>query len=225
MVGKSLAHLQCHVGLDTLSWARLGAEATGLDFSGPAIAAARQYAGDLGLPARFVEGDVYEAPRLLGRTYDIVFTSVGVLCWLQDLERWADAVAALLQPGGLFYIMDGHPFTEIFEDVTDPDGETPIKPHYGYFDKSPLRLDAAPTYTDAPEGAVVAETVEWLHPLSEIVNCLIGAGLRIETLGEHPHCGYGKFACMEEVEPGRFEMPGDLAGKLPMFFSIRAVKP
>lgn len=118
VAGRSLAHLQCHLGLDTLSWARLGAEVTGLDFSGAAIEQARSIAAECGLPARFVTADVYDAPRALGETYDIVYTGVGALVWLPDLTRWAEAVAALLNPGGFLYLAEFHPFTNVLDDDT-----------------------------------------------------------------------------------------------------------
>ncbi len=110
MAGKRLLHLQCHFGLDTLSWARLGATVTGVDFSGRAIALARRLAAQSGLPATFVESDLYELPAVLDGRFDIVFTSWGVLCWLPDLARWARLIADYLAPGGIFYIAEFHPF-------------------------------------------------------------------------------------------------------------------
>ena len=219
--GKSLAHLMCHFGLDTLSWARLGAEATGLDFSSVAIETANQASAELGLPTRFVCGEVCEAVELLGQTYDVVFTSTGVLCWLPDLKRWAQAVAGLLKPGGVFYLREMHPFLDVFENTDDG---SDIRIQYGYFQPQPLRFPAGPTYTDAPPGAVVGETVEWQHPVSEVINALIGVGLRLEFFRERPGCGYPKFDVMREVSPGRYDLPEPRGGKLPMMFSLRARK-
>src|SRR5947209_740824 len=116
VAGRSLLHLQCHFGLDTLSWARLGAEVTGADFSGRAIELARSLAGELGLPARFVHSDVYSLPANLQGEFDIVFTSYGVLYWLPDLSRWAEVVAHFLKPGGVFYVVEYHPFSQVFDD-------------------------------------------------------------------------------------------------------------
>ena len=112
---KSLLHLQCHFGMDTLSWARLGARATGVDFSDEAIALARSLSQELGIEARFVCSNIYDLPDVLSGQYDIVFTSYGVLCWLPDLTRWAQVIGHFLKSKGTFYIVDGHPFAKVFE--------------------------------------------------------------------------------------------------------------
>lgn len=117
--GKSMLHLQCHFGLDTMSWARLGAEVTGLDFSDEAIKFARSLSDELAIPARFVCADVYDTPSAVGATFDIVFTSYGVITWLPDMRRWADVIARSLKPGGFFYIADQHPFASIFNNLDD----------------------------------------------------------------------------------------------------------
>ncbi len=116
VAGKDLVHLQCHFGLDTLSWARRGARVTGLDFSAPAVAAAQAIALELGIPARFVQANVYDALQALGADFDIVYTGLGALCWLPDLERWADQVEGLLRPGGTLALAEFHPFTDVFGD-------------------------------------------------------------------------------------------------------------
>jgi len=109
VAGLRLLHLQCHFGLDTMSWARLGAEATGLDFSDTAIEVARSLSDDLAIPARFLCTDLYQLPKVLDETFDVVFTSYGVLCWLRDLEEWARIVARFLAPGGRFHLVELHP--------------------------------------------------------------------------------------------------------------------
>ena len=116
VAGKSLLHLQCHFGKDTLSWARLGARVTGLDFADRAIRLAQSLSAELGIPARFVLSDVYDAPAAVGEQYDVVYTSAGVLAWLGDLPRWGAVVAQCLQPGGVFYIREIHPFSQVFEE-------------------------------------------------------------------------------------------------------------
>src|SRR5690349_4103733 len=122
VTGKSLLHLQCHFGLDTLSWARLGATVTGVDFSEDAIAYARTLAAELDIPATFVCSDIYHLPEALDGQFDIVFTSYGVLSYLGDLGAWGQVIAHFLKPGGTFYIVEFHPFAESFEEVPPPDG-------------------------------------------------------------------------------------------------------
>lgn len=116
VTGLQLVHLQCHFGLDTLSWARRGAHVTGLDFSEKAIEAARTVADETELQARFVVADVYDAPAVLGETYDIVYTGLGALCWLPDINRWAETVTFLLRPGGFVYLAEFHPFADTLDD-------------------------------------------------------------------------------------------------------------
>ena len=120
--GKELVHLQCHFGKDTLSWARLGAHVTGLDFSEAAVRAAVALAAEIGVEARFVTADVYDSPEALGgRTFDIVYTGVGALCWLPDMTRWAKVIFNLLQPGGELYLYEFHPLKWIFGETDKPD--------------------------------------------------------------------------------------------------------
>ena len=114
--GKTLLHLQCHFGMDTLSWARLGAQVTGVDFSPEAIKLAESLSQELGIPGRFICCDLYDLPEHLNQTFDIVYTSYGVLCWLRDLERWARLAASYLKPGGIFYMAEMHPTSLIFDE-------------------------------------------------------------------------------------------------------------
>ncbi len=114
--GKSLLHLQCHFGLDTLAWAREGAVVTGVDFSPEAIKAAEELSKQANLPARFICSDIYDLPEVLDEQFDIIFTSIGVLCWLKDLDVWARIIADHLKPGGVFYIMEGHPLITTFDE-------------------------------------------------------------------------------------------------------------
>lgn len=220
VAGQSLVHLMCHIGLDTLSWSRLGAKATGIDFSQPALDAARGFAQELGLDTQFVHCNLYDAADTLNQTYDIVFTSEGVLCWLPDLTGWAKVIARLLKPGGTFYLMDGHPFANVFEDADAPDG---IAVEYGYFDRQPLEFGPGPSYA-GPEKTLPA-SVEWTHALSEIINALIDAGLTIQRMEEYPIAFFQKFKVMEGSYEEGHDLPGRLRGKIPMRFAIRARKP
>lgn len=215
--GKSLLHLQCHFGLDTLSWARLGARATGTDLSPRAIDVARSLSAELEVPAEFVACDLYELPSMLDDEFDIVFTSYGVLWWLADLPRWGEIVASFLRPGGLFYIVEFHPMLTCLSD----DG---TKLEYEYFrGDAPLSFEDSGTYAE-PDAPVRGRSYGWPYPLGEVVSALAGAGLRIDELREMDFSPYDCFPFTEPDGPGRFVAPG-LCGKLPHVFSIRATKP
>jgi SAM-dependent methyltransferase len=219
--GKDLLHLQCHFGLDTLCWARLGARVTGVDFSEAGIRQARQLASDVGMSARFVVSDIYDLPNRLQGAFDIVYTSRGVLGWLPDLEGWARVIAHFLKPGGIFYITEIHPSVLVFD---DDEGVTELRVRYPYFRTAePLAFKVQGSYAD--RSARVNQEVEydWNHGLGEIVTALSGAGLRIEFLHEFPFCEW-PISFLLPAEDGRYLLPADLDGKLPLFFSLKATK-
>ena len=222
--GKSLLHLQCHFGMDTLSWARLGARVTGLDFSPNAIQAARKLAADAGIDARFVEANLYDAPTsLAGEQFDVVFTGIGALCWLPDVRRWAATVAACLAPGGVFYIREGHPVLWAADDEI-PDPRFVLR--YPYFERAePTSWDESVTYTDNDEGIAIAHTrtFEWNHGLGEIVTALIDAGLRIEFLHEFDFVEWQALPWMLRGDDGMWRLPPDHV-PLPLTYSIRTTK-
>ena len=185
MAGLRGVHLQCHIGTDTVSLARLGASMTGLDFSAPAVAAATALARETGADATFVQGDVYGAPDALGRgAFDLVYTGIGALCWLPDIRRWAGVVAALLRPGGRLFIREGHPMLWALDDERASDDLLVVG--YPYFETAePLVFTDGGTYVETD---VVFETTvshSWNHGLGEIVTALIDAGLAITGLAEH----------------------------------------
>ena len=228
--GKSLLHLQCHFGIDTLSWARRGAKVTGIDFSSKGIELARSLARDTGIDARFIESDLYKLPDQLSEQFDVVFTSYGVLCWLPDISGWAQIVARYLKPGGTFYIVDAHPFARVFpldEDIKD--GSTQLRPYFNYFHE-PAGVFWPPNFDYADETAM--QTVGehcWQHSMSDVVNALISAGLQIEFVHEFPFAAWKVTAFCEVVErlspshayyglPKRFP-------PLPLTLSIKANKP
>jgi len=136
VAGKSLLHLQCHFGLDTLSWARRGAQVTGADFSDQAIALAQSLSQELEIKANFVCSNLYDLPNVLSGEFDIVYTSYGVLCWLSDLGRWGKIIAHFLKPDGVFYIVEFHPFTHVFD---NEDNATDLRVVYPYFSREPFR--------------------------------------------------------------------------------------
>jgi SAM-dependent methyltransferase len=222
--GKTLLHLQCHFGLDTLSWARRGAIVTGVDFSPKAIALARSLAAETGIDARFVESDVYALPAALSGRFDIVFSSYGVLCWLPDLKRWGEIVARYLEPGGTFYIVEGHPFARIFpmdEDIKD--GSRELRPYFPYFHEPAGTLwEPDADYADPSTRYTVPEHT-WQHSMADIVNALVTAGLRIDFLHEFPCCAWKIVAFAEPVEPGYWGLPARFP-PLPLMFSLKATK-
>jgi SAM-dependent methyltransferase len=217
VAGKRLVHLQCHVGLDTLSWARNGALVTGLDFSEPAIEAARSLAEGLAIDASFVTADVYDAVTALGsRRFDIVYTGTGALVWLPDIPRWAAVVAALLEPGGFLYLVEGHPFAQVLD---DDQGTTVIR---DYFDDQPQVEDYPYTYTDGP-ALEQTRSVQFQHPLGQVLTALAGAGLRIDFLNEHDSDAFQRFQSLERHD-GQYRFPAGRP-RVPMMFSLRATRP
>jgi SAM-dependent methyltransferase len=220
VAGKSLLHLQCHFGLDTLSWARLGATATGVDFSPKAIALARALSRQTGVKARFIRANVYDLPRVLDGSFDIVFTSYGVLCWLPDLKPWAQVVSHFLKPGGTFYIVDFHPITNLF---SNDDGERELRLTRWYFHRTDPEVDQmAGSYADK-SARVASPTHEWTHTLGDVVSAVSSAGLRIQFLHEFPYCAYQHFPFLRRGADGWWRLPGRKAS-IPLMFSIRATK-
>jgi SAM-dependent methyltransferase len=214
--GKRLVHLQCHIGLDTLSWARRGARVSGLDFSAPAISVARSLAADLGISASFAVSDVYDAvPAFGGERFDIVYTGIGALVWLPSVTRWASVVAGLLAPGGFLYILEGHPFVHVLEESASS-----LVVERDYFDSSGLVADCAYTYTDGPALAAT-RSVEFQHSLGSIVSALIVAGLRIEFVHEFDFDMFQRFPSMAAEPDGLYRLPGGRP-RVPMLFSLRA---
>lgn len=219
--GKTLLHLQCHFGLDTLSWARLGARVTGVDFSERAIARAEALRDEAGLEATFLCADVYDLPDLLGGTFDVVFTSYGVLCWLPDVPRWARVVARYVRPGGFFYLAEDHPFAQVFDN--EPDTRD-LRVAYPYFPREePLRFEAGGSYADvAPEGGL--PSYEWPHGLGEVVTALREAGLRLAFLHESPSCSWQRFPFLVQDDEGWWRLPPGWV-EVPLTLSLKATRP
>jgi SAM-dependent methyltransferase len=221
--GKTLLHLQCHFGMDTLSWARLGATVTGLDFSEEAIAAARALAAEVGIPATFVQSDVYRAPEVLDEQFDIVYTSNGVLGWLPDIVDWARVAAGFVRPGGFLYITEIHPVALVWEDEGVEPGELRLRyPYWSHSD--PIRIEVKGSYADreAPTEGLVE--YGWDHSMGEIVTSLANEGLRIEFLHEFDFVRW-PVEFLAESEDGRYRLPPGSNGQLPLFFSLKASKP
>lgn len=220
--GKSLLHLQCHFGQDTLSWARLGASVTGIDFSSKAIEAAKQLNADAGMSGRFIETELYDTPNVLDEKFDIVYTSIGTICWLPDIRRWADVISHFLKPGGVFYIREMHPILWSM-DYEREDGLKVLE--FPYFEKAePIMWEDGTTYTDGDAQLKHTVNYEWNHSIGEIITSLIEAGLSIEYLKEYPYLS-GKFGVpgVEQGDDGMWRFP-DSKDSFPLMYSIRATK-
>lgn len=216
--GKSMIHLQCHFGLDTLSWARRGAKVTGVDISDESIKLAKSLTKELNIEATFVRANLYDVPAEIHDQFDIVFVSYGALIWLDDMDKWAEIVASLLAPGGKLHLIEFHPF--IF--TLDDDGL--IKESY-FNNEGPLDTTSDITYADDGDGEKIAyRNIEWNHSLGEIINGLFINGLKLTAFNEFPYQVYNCFPNMIEDQPGQFVFK-DLGRKIPYMFSIQAEKP
>ena len=218
-------HLQCHIGTDTVSLARLGASMTGLDFSPRSLEQARALALVAGAEINFVEADVYAAPDVLGvETFDLVYTGIGALCWLPDIKRWGETVARLLKPGGRFFMREGHPVLWSLEWERDDDLLVLDHPYFEH--EAPLVFDEPGTYVSTEAAFEHNTTHEWNHGLGEIVTALLDAGLVITGLTEHttvPWDGLGG-GRMRRLPGGEFQLAAR-PERLPHTYTLRAVRP
>jgi SAM-dependent methyltransferase len=221
LTGLDVVHLQCHIGTDTLSLARLGGRVTGLDFSPAALEIARDITTRAQLDVTFVESELYAAVDALGPSrFDLVYTGVGALCWLPDITRWAEVVAALLRPGGRLYLREGHPVLWATEDL----GPGRLELKYPYFERpEATRFDQLYTYTD---GDALAEPVsyEWNHGLGEIVQAVLDAGLTLTRLTEHDELDWPAYPWFEDIGNGRWRVPGDRT-LVPLEYTLEATRP
>lgn len=213
--GKSLLHLQCHFGMDTLDWARRGAKVTGLDFSEDAIAIAKNLSGELNLNAEFVCANVYDLEEHIKEQFDIVFTSYGVIGWLPDLKTWARLIAGRLKPGGLFYLAEFHPVVWMFDDNFE-------KIAYAYDNQGVIETELSGTYADR-NAPINGKEYGWNHSLSEVVTALLEAGLELTSFREWM---YSPHPCFNNVVPAGEEkwVIKGLEGKIPMVYSLKARK-
>ena len=224
--GLRILHLQCHIGRDTLALAQRGADVTGLDFSGAAIAAARGLAGELGLSgrARFVECDLYAAREALPQpgAFDLVFVTWGALGWLPDIAGWARIVAFYLRPGGRLYLAEGHPFAWVFDDQAATND--PAKPGWlaPYFETSAIELEETEDYANRTAKLVHTRAVTWLHPLSTVIGALRETGVVLDWLHEHPRVTWQMFRCLVKDGDGLWTWPD--RPWLPLSYSLSAVR-
>lgn len=220
VAGKSLLHLQCHFGMDSLGWARRGAIVTGVDISDKAIALARSLSLELNLPATFHCANVYQLREVLDGAFDIVFTSYGVLHWLPDLGRWAEMIAHFLKPGGIFYIVEDHPTFRIFR--SKHEGEFRAERPYFFTGEPESHLQTG-SYASGTE-TEPRQIYIWNHHMGELLNALINAGLQIEFLHEFPFAARAKFPHMQQGEDGWWRLPPGQHGIIPFLFSLQARK-
>lgn len=213
--GKSLLHLQCHFGQDTLSLARMGAKACGIDFSPEALQLARRLNTQLGLDVRFFQSNVLEAKGLIDEQFDIVFTSYGVLTWLPDLKPWAEVVSHYLKPGGIFCIVEFHPLLLAF----DWDANKFI---YPYFNKPEPDLTIATGSYAVEDLDIKLEEYNWSHSLSETIGPLLKNGLELLEFEEYPFSPYNCFPNMRERKDGNFEHKE--LGNMPHTFMLKMRK-
>lgn len=214
--GKRLLHLQCHFGLDTLSWARRGAVVTGVDFSPRAISLARKLSAEVGLSADFLCAEVTDLPAEWDHAFDLVFTSYGVLPWLPGLGPWARSIHRVLRPGGSFHLVEFHPLTGMLDD----EGQRLTEPYFRA--SAPSEYPVEGSYADR-KAPFSHRAFEWAHSLSEIQMSLLDAGMWIREFREYPFSPYGCFPFLEESEPGRWTVRG-AETELPLVFSLRAEK-
>lgn len=217
--GLRVAHLQCHFGLDSLCLARRGADVTGLDFSAPAIEAARALSEKSGLPARFVEANVYDAQSHIGSGFDLVYTTWGAIMWLEDVAGWGRVIGGLLKPGGRLYFADVHPF---LNQMQERGGALVVGESWKAADAGPVRYEDAHTY--AGDGAELSNrtTFEWSHSLSSIISSLADAGMALEFLHEHDSLPWQHLPMMQPGDDRMYRMPdGVLSPPLAMSLSAR----
>lgn len=222
VLGLSLLHLQCHIGTDSLSWARRGARVMGYDLSERSLEVARNLARESGIAAEFVAGELYEAPAVLAECrFDVVYTGSGALNWLPDISAWADVVVSLLNPGGRLYLVEFHPFLNLMaEDRIELD------PTWHYFhDPAGVLIDDDKEYAGADVKKRFTKTMEWSHHLGSFFTAILDAGLVIESFREHSEISYQRWPDLVKLEgQQRWKIaPGD--PQIPLEFSLLARKP
>ncbi len=223
VAGLTGIHLQCHIGTDTLSLARLGARMTGLDFSAPALAVARRLAAECGAEIDYVESELYRAVEALGgRRFDLVYTGIGALCWLPDIRRWVAVVRALLRPGGRLFLREGHPMLWALT-TPRPDGLVTLE--YPYFETAGgVRFVERKTYVPHEGELASPECISFNHGLGEILTALMDAGLVLTALEEHDSAPWDFLEGATVADPhGEYRLR-DRPQRLAATYTLQAVK-
>jgi len=213
--GKSILHLQCHFGQDSISLGRLGADVTGVDLSDKSIDSAKQLAKQTDSNAKFICCNIYDLPEHLNQKFDIVFTTYGTIGWLPDLDKWAKIISDFLKSDGKFVFAEFHPVVWMFDDHFEKIG-------YNYFNSGPISETQTGTYADR-DAELTLSGVSWNHGISEVLNSLINNGLEINSFDEYDYSPYNCFEKTVEFEPGKFRIK-HLENKIPMVYSICAAK-
>lgn len=213
--GKTILHLQCHFGQDSISLGRFGANVTGVDLSDKAIESAKQIAKDTNSNAKFICCDIYDLPNHLDEKFDVVFTSYGTIGWLPDLDKWAKIISKFLKPNGQFVFVEFHPVVWMFDDNFD-------KIAYRYLNSGAIVETNSGTYADKTSDLIVSD-ISWNHGISEVLNSLIKNGLEIKSLDEFDYSPYNCFNKTVEFEPKKYRI-GHLDNKIPMVYSITATR-
>lgn len=213
--GKSILHLQCHFGQDTISMAREGAKVTGVDLSDKAILKAEELSSQCGVETSFICCDIYDLPKHLDQQFDIVFTSYGTIGWLPDLNKWAGIVNRYLKPGGEFVFVEFHPVVWMFDDDFK-------EIRFNYFNAGAIVETENGTYADR-KAEMHNKYISWNHGISEVVNSLLKFGLSINSLNEFDYSPYNCFSHTLESEPEKFRI-AHLDNKIPMTYAIKATK-
>lgn len=210
--GKTLLHLQCHFGQDSISLSKMGAEVTGVDLSDKALEAANDLAQQCGTDTKFICSDIYSLPDVLDQKFDLVFTSYGTIGWLPDLDKWAGVVSHFLKPGGKFVMAEFHPVVWMFDDDFSKVG-------YNYFNEKPLVETYEGTYADRTAD-IVQEYVMWNHSLAEVMQNLINHQIELEIFQEFDWSPYPCFKHLDEFEKGKWRI-SHIGNKIPMVYSLR----
>ncbi|MGB5229529.1 MAG: class I SAM-dependent methyltransferase [Eudoraea sp.] len=213
--GKSILHLQCHFGLDTLSLARMGGTVTGVDLSDQAIHRARELAKKTNLDAKFINCDLYDLPNHLNEEFDIVYTTYGTIGWLPDIDKWGQIVSDFLKPGGKLIFVEFHPVVWMFDNEFS-------KVEYNYFNSGPIEETETGTYANR-DANLTLKYVMWNHSIGEVITSLLNNGLELTSLEEYDYSPYNCFKLIIEPEPGKYRIK-HLGNKIPMVYSIEARK-
>lgn len=225
MAGIDLVHLQCHLGIETVALARRGARAVGVDFSGESVLRAREVASRFGVDVSYVRANVYDSIEALGRSFDVVYTGKGALCYLPDLGAWGDVVSRLLRPGGLLYLVEFHPLLYSLGVVPPVGGGDEFLLRYDYLGgRGVEERDATHTYTDGPALTEARVAYEWRHEIGDVVSAVAAAGLRVEVLRESDALPWPRFRGMVRGEDGWFRLSGDQP-RIPLLYALAARKP
>jgi SAM-dependent methyltransferase len=215
ITGKSILHLQCHFGQDTISLTRSGAQATGIDLSDQAISRAKKLAKETNSNTKFICCNLYDSPNFINEKFDIVFTSYGTISWLPDLHKWAKVISHFLKPEGRFIMAEFHPVVWMFDDLFE-------KIEYSYFNRGPIVEEIKGSYAEK-DADISGVCVLWDHSISDIVNNLINAGLTINSFNEYDYSPYDCFQQTVKISADKFRIK-HLDDKIPLTFSIDAQK-